>query len=193
MMKRLSVLLAAMILLIASSACAYDATAWYYASLYTPLEIDQMYRECYDFLSWKQTFSSGYGMSAEYREEARFDRHDYYFGVVGNGECVAEISFSGWFSDMKMTDGMFSDGLFAYYAFATTAARAVPEGDELEGIISGYDIWDVMSNGRPYTYSAGGWTVTAASREALEIVHTSGAYALITVRDGRISAVIDPV
>ncbi len=194
-MKRFFCILLTLTLLL-SVPCAFaDRTAEYYASLYTPYELDVAFKTHYDFLSssWKQTFSSGYGMSAEYAEEARFDGHHYYFRVVGNGDCIAEISFTGWYSDMMMIDGLFKDGLYAYTAYLRTAKTAVPEGDQLEEIISGYDIWSVMDYGHPFYWTSGGWSVTVASRDVLEIIHTSGAYVLISVRDGYFNAIFQPV
>lgn len=191
MKKVLCILLACAFLFAASGAFA-SGTAYEYASRYTPYELDQAFREYYGFLPWKTAVAEGSGMSAVYREEAEFDFHEYYFQVTGNGSCIGEITFGGWHDDMKMmSDAVFRSGLLAYTACVRTAAGVLPEGEELMVILDPYGFWDIISNGRPYEYTAGGWTVTAADHDGIEIVHETGAYVRIEYVDLHI--VIRPV
>lgn len=180
-MKRFLCLCVALMLLLA----AVPASAEYRYNC-TPGEADDMFTVSFNmYVPWSRTVN-GSGMSESITEKAMIDGHPYEFRVDGNGREITEISLHGWFEDLATNDDeylSFPVGLQAYnYCLRVIYDTLMPDGNAVDYWFSAYEIYPKLKSGLFYnSKTIPGWTVQTAKQGVLELLHTSGAYMLLTV------------
>ena len=150
---------------------------------YSTEDIDRMFLNSFGGIGiyWERT-AYGNGTAKDITENARLDSHDYTFRVMSDGTGVAEVSLSGWFSDLRMNpDGTFPLGLEALTACVYAVDTLVPTYNA-SLIVSPYDVYDVLWEGKLYdTTGTDGWRFLEVSTGRIEAVHDSGAYLIMSV------------
>ena len=173
-------LLALLLLLTAVPALAAD-----------PYDLDQIFiRHCSGLvpnLSWDRTISRD-DFSVTIWETAYIGGQKYVFHVEGDDRSVALLTLSGKFSDLKMREGDFPDGLFAFTACMYAVSEWLPDGGDAYETFSPYSIYDQINNGYVYEKVIGKWTTSVCSREVLEAYGANGGYVLFSrLSDGTFS------
>ena len=167
-----AILLALLLLLPAVSALAAD-----------PYDLDQIFiRRCSGVIphvSWKRTISRD-SISVSIQETASIGGQKYVFHVEGNDDSVAALTLSGRFSDLKMREADFPDGLYAFSACMDAVREWLPDGGDAYETFSPYDVYSQINNGYAYEYNFGKWTISMCSRQVLEAYGANGGYIILT-------------
>ena len=156
---------------------------------WTTEDVDTMLMESFDWsgVRWERT-AYGRGAATDITEEATLDGHKYIFRAMSDGTGVAEVSLTGWFSDLKMNwDASFPRGLQAFTACIYAVDQLVPTRNASE-LLSPYDIYEVLQRGKFFDDTvASGWQVLEISRGRIEASHQCGAYMIISVNGSQFS------
>ena len=132
-------------------------------------------------------------ISISVNEEAYIGGQRYVFHVEGDQNSVVVLVMEGRFSDLKMNEVYFTDGLYAYTAFFDAVAECVPDGDDARELFSPYDIYNQIKNGYAYTDQVGKWTLSACSHEVMEGWGRNGGFVSVTkTRDGGFTVYASP-
>ena len=166
-MKRLICLFLSAALLFSSAASAVTTTPFVLESMFLNIRYKQFTWE------FSEQYSNG--------EQTLIDETDikgrrYTFRVAGIPDRITEISLSGWFRDLGMSEpGFFPDGWFVYSSFHDAMCSFIPDGDVVDKLIHPYDIHYSLSHGWLDTSEdMKSWSVESIARNRIELVCSAG-------------------